>query len=149
FYYLGQVTEKMIMNMKRKTSSLHLLIFLILTSLSFTSCVGTVEQGVAPEENYQDPEVDNFNFSGIIDANAISHDKIEVSFFPSFGTTNYSYELYINEGTPILLTNDNLRAGVGGNLVYTIKNLNIDASYKLKIRAKATDGRISSNENEV
>ncbi len=107
---------------------------ILLALLVLQSCVGTVEEGKRRQENFKDPETSSFNFIGLNSATPISHDKIEVTFFPQFGQiTGYNYYLFVNENTPILLNLEDLEPGLGGNLKYTVKNLTIGQIYKLKM----------------
>jgi hypothetical protein len=126
-----------------------MLLLLLLTTGVLTGCVGTVEEGSPNETEYYEPKKYSFYYPGITAARAISHDKIEIDFFPTFGREKYTYYLYVNGNDPVELNLEALDDAGGGKLMYTMKDLNINQTYKLKITAEEIEtGDVSSGEAE-
>lgn len=125
------------------------ILFFVITLI--TGCVGTVQE-VTPGNNLRSESLPTtFVFPGIINARPISHNKIELEFFPASVETNIVYSLYVNNSTtsvPIDL--QSLTKVAGGRYLYTVKNLQANKEYKFKITARNTvTFAISSQENEV
>jgi hypothetical protein len=132
-----------------KKLNLPFLLLLLLTTGVLTGCVGTVEEGSPNETEYYEPKKYSFYYPGITAARAISHDKIEIDFFPTFGREKYTYYLYVNGNDPVELNLEALDDAGGGKLMYTMKDLNINQTYKLKITAEEIEtGDVSSGEAE-
>lgn len=128
--------------------NISLLYFFIFLSI-ISGCVGTVQE-TAPENTLK---VENppttFDYSGITTSRAVSHNKIEIEFYPYNGS-DVTYKLYINNAeTPVTIDPQSLVTTNGGRLLYTIDNLQADREYKLKLRAFKQDASLSTGENEV
>lgn len=123
-------------------------LFMILSLLTFSGCVGTVEEAVPPDTLKIVNPPTTFTFAGITTARAVSHSRVELEFFPAGGGSEISYELYVNNSiTPIPVDPGSLLTVSGGRLLYTVENLLTDREYKFKLTAKNTrTGAISTNE---
>lgn len=124
----------------------------ILTLLPFLlilySCVGTVQEaGTDGSLIFEKPTI-RFDYLGITQSRPIAHDKIEIEFYPA-GGDGFEYVLTINDSTtPIRLDPNALLPISGGRFLYTIKNLNFNSEYKLKLIAKnISKNSLSRNEN--
>lgn len=112
-----------------------LMIFAIL-GLSFISCVGTVEESKLERTDYVDPTRAVFNYQGIIDARAISHDKIEVDFYAAGSSSEYLHELYVNDSSnPVELQLETIKKLSGDLYRYVLEGLQINTAYKLELVA--------------
>ena len=125
---------------------------LLLVSLSclLSSCVGTVEEADTVDTQIFEKPTIRFNYQGIINSRAVSEDKVEIEFFPA-GATGYEYQLTINDSIkPVTLDPNTLLPIFGGKFLYTVKNLNINTEYKLKLTAKNISlNSASQNENVI
>jgi len=99
--------------------------------------VGKIEEANVPNTTQFVTDPILFSYNGIATANAVSHDKIEITFQKVDGpTTDYSYKLYINDsevGTEMLL--NSLTTHLGGRYYFLVTNLDINSSYKFRVRA--------------
>lgn len=127
-------------------SSLPILLLIIF----FTGCVGTVQEAASPSNLQVPTVVTKFDFLGISVARPISHDKIEVEFFPAPGGADIAYKLFVNNATnPITIDPQALYTSTGGRLMYTLTGLNSNQEYKLKLTATNIRlNAISKNESE-
>jgi hypothetical protein len=121
-----------------RTTATALKTFILLSLLAMVGCVGTVEKADPPKTDYFEPKTYAFDFPGIVNARAVSHHRIEVEFYPTFGINDtYRYWLFVNgDVDPILLNLESMFEAPGGRLMYVIKGLAINTTYKLKIRAQ-------------
>jgi len=119
----------------KTTKIIHLLTVSFLVMLS--ACVGKIEEANVPNTTQFVTDPILFSYNGIATANAVSHDKIEITFQKVDGpTTDYSYKLYINDsevGTEMLL--NSLTTHLGGRYYFLVTNLDINSSYKFRVRA--------------
>ena len=93
-----------------------LLIFILIAG-----CVGTVEEVVPPDSTQIVNPQASFVFPGIIFARPISHNKVELEFFPAAGGAEITYKLYINNSTsPVPIDPKSLLKVNGGRLLYTV-----------------------------
>ncbi|MFZ4713671.1 MAG: fibronectin type III domain-containing protein [Bacteriovoracaceae bacterium] len=133
------------------TKLLHF-IQITLLSVLLSSCVGSVQDTKSKINELVLAPVSFLSFQGLVTAKAISHDKIEIEFFPMTGSlTDIRYLLYLNGSlNPIELNQDALDDATSGKKRYVVKNLNIATVYKLLLRAKniKTD-EMSSGETEI
>lgn len=116
-----------------KHKIIHMLIFII--SLAMLSCVGTVEQAAKDKTltiKYEDSDV---VFEGVQSLIPISHDKIEVYFYPATGgTEKYSYKIYYGGNpTPQVTSSDVLNTDYRGILRYTISDLDASKDYIIRV----------------
>lgn len=122
---------------------------LFLTVLS--SCVGTVQDAKLKLNDLFDEDKETLNFNGIEEARAISHNKVELEFYPAaISDPNFKYQLYINNSlNPIEINPEALDKAASGRVRYLVDNLNINTKYKFKIRLKNNaTGALSKNEKE-
>lgn len=112
------------------------------------SCVGTVEQANPSKTAYFEPKTDTFEYQGLYSATPISHDKIEIEFYPSKGFADgIFYYLYVNDGNAILLDQTTVDESSGGRYRYLLKGLSINSVYKVRIAIVSTiDDTKSTNE---
>lgn len=107
-------------------------------TLLLTSCVGTIEEkNPDTTKNTKSSEVP-VEFNGIIDAVAISHDKVELYFFPASGNPeNLVYLIYINNGkTPLEVKANAFFTTTEGAYVYTVKDLRLNTTYSFSVGVK-------------
>lgn len=112
---------------------------LIIFSIVLIGCsAGTVEEGEVKETKYEEPKKLNLNFMGISDARAVAHDKIEIEFYPAFGTDGeYNYLFYLDgDSTPTIISLEALYESTGGKKRYLIEDLRPNTQYKLVLKAK-------------
>lgn len=123
-----------------------LILFLLVTA----GCVGTVQETSTPGSLKFDNPPTTFTFPGIVTARAVSHNKVELEFYPASGQ-NISYKLYVNNSTtPYPIDPQSLLTVNGGRLLYTVDNLLADREYKFKIVAtNISTNAVSVNENEA
>ncbi len=110
-------------------------LFIILLLL-VSACVGTVQEAAAPQSiKFENPPA-TFSYTGLTAARGISHNRIELEFFPAPGGNDIRYKLYVNNAAnPIEITPETLVPLAGGKLLYTLENLTPDREYKIKLRA--------------
>jgi hypothetical protein len=121
----------------------------IIFTLLFTSCVGEIQSENLDVTSFQDPFKKKFAYQGIVEARAISHDKIEIDFFEAGAKEDYVHLLYVNDSTtPTELQLDTIKKTANGAYRYVLKNRSINTSYKLKIRAQNIKEN-SESEGEV
>ncbi|MCM2350062.1 MAG: fibronectin type III domain-containing protein [Bacteriovoracaceae bacterium] len=132
--------------MKERTHSILFMLFFLLAS-----CVGTVEETVPPSSLKLENPPTTFNFPGIVTARAISHNKVELEFFPASGGADITYQLYVNNSSlPITVDPKALLSINGGKLLYTVDDLLADREYQFKLTAhNIRTNAISQNENET
>ena len=122
------------MNTKQK---INILLFSFLTLL--TACVGTVEdknaQVAANQSTGDSSKV--VSFDGLVNAVAISADKIELYFRPADGEKSaLTYEIYVNNGpVPIKVTGNSLSLNATGLYVFTVSSLTMNTTYTFNMRA--------------
>lgn len=118
-------------------------------SVVAVSCVGTVEEGALKATDFGEPENEGFPYTGIVRANTVAQDKIEIEFEETYNTATYSYYLHVNEDSPIKLSLESLGSGQIGYKKYTLKNLLANSYYKLRVSVEAPNGAKSAGENQV
>lgn len=125
-------------------------VFILFILLNLAACVGTVQDTATPGSLKLPTVTTKFAFSGITSARGISHNKIEIEFFP-MGGTEVEYKLTINDSSvPTVLDPKTLSNASGGKFLYTIDNLQPDREYKFKLRAfKPMVNAESENESEA
>ena len=131
------------MNMKYK----HLYQLIILIFL-LQGCVGTVDDKNAKSGSIVTAGTTTpISFGGLIKANPISHDKVELSFIPAAGNqANYIYEIYIN-GSPISnkISGNALTVNSSGLMTVTVRNLSINTTYSFNMKAIESGTSATSN----
>ncbi len=120
-----------------KIKKLPLLLTLIL-SLGLISCVGTVEDKNAKDSKVQNATSsdDASSFEGLQLVNAISHDKVELFFYPADGDpNNLTYEIYINNSPmPIKIGGRSLITNASGFYYFQISGLSLQTQYNFNMR---------------
>jgi hypothetical protein len=127
-------------------------VFMSVLLMSVVSCTGTIEDSELETTEFGDQKPLTFNYKGLKEARAVAHNKFEVDLEPYRNNfNNYTYELYINEGSvPIIVDPNNLSEKSAGVYTYTVKDLLPNTYYSFKLRAKhVTDGTESSGENTL
>lgn len=117
-----------------------------------SSCTGTIEDSKLETTEFGDQNANTFIYKGLVDARPVAHNKFEVDLKPYRNDfINYTYELYVNEGSvPIIVDPNNLYEKTGGVYTYTVGNLLPNTYYSFKLRAKhLTDGTESAAENTL
>lgn len=126
-------------------------IFNCLVSLILAiSCTGTIEDSSLESTSFSSGSGETFIYKGLIDARAVAHNKFEIDLRPYRDDfTNYSYELYVNEGSvPINVDPNNLYEKNDGIYTYTLSDLLPNTYYSFKLRAKhLTNESESEGEN--
>ncbi len=122
-----------------------------LFSLILNGCVGTVDQSLPPDALKLINPPTTFNFSGITTARPISHNKVELEFFPTSGGPEITYKLYVNNSLNAISIDPQALSQVpGGKYLYTVEGLQPDREYKFKISAVNTKTfAVSTKENEA
>ncbi len=127
---------------------------LIIAALSFLSvlsgCVGTVDTTKKPITYFEDPAKESFFYTGIQSVRAIADDKVEVDFNAYGGNTDlYDYFLYINDAPQGLkLDLSTIKQVQGGLYRYVLKDLTINTTYSLVLRAEnKSTGALSEGGN--
>jgi hypothetical protein len=123
---------------------------LLAAVLMLSSCVGTVQDAASPAGLKINASPTRFDFQGLISANPIAHDKIELSFNAlESATEEIKYYLTINDSeNPIELYMPSVTNGTFGRKIYVVENLQLATQYKFKLSAKkVSSNSISNNEN--
>jgi hypothetical protein len=124
--------------------------FIILSIFIFVvSCVGTVKEADVNNTEFGVGDKTSISYSGIVRANPIAEDKIEIEFEETFSPITHEYFLHINEDVPYKLSLESLKTGQIGYKKYTLKNLLPNTLYKLRVSIMEKNGIESSGENEV
>ncbi|MBY0414951.1 MAG: hypothetical protein K2Q18_12345 [Bdellovibrionales bacterium] len=131
---------------KDKHSS-YVFVFIMITMI-LSSCVGTVKDKNSQSGNITDTgnASSASTFNGLTSANPISHNKVELSFFPAKGDqANLTYEIYIN-GSPIAskLSGKTLIINSKGLMSAIVSNLSINTTYSFNMKAIDSSANISS-----
>lgn len=112
---------------------------MLLASLVLSSCVGTVEDAskVTTESSEQGVKTD-LGFNGIVDLVPVSHDKLEVYFYPaSGGSKEYLYQIYVgNLPEPVNVVEQVLTKDYRSMYRYTLTGLDIGTEYIVKVDVK-------------
>lgn len=122
-----------------------IILFALIALLS--ACVGTVEDKNALEAANKSTgdASDVISFDGLVSAQAISQDKIELYFRPADGDkATLTYEIYVNNGpVPIKVTASSLTLNANGLYVFTVTGLTMNMTYTFNMRA-VVNGESSS-----
>ena len=113
----------------------HIKFFLILLLSNFlVGCVGTVQDSTLPLTEIAAKPKGSIKFGGIVTANPISQDKIEILFYPaSGGTSKFYYTFYVGDKPlPYTFPSEVLTADYRGFLKVTIPGLEPAKTYILK-----------------
>ena len=114
-----------------------IILFALFALLS--ACVGTVEDKNALEAANKSTgdASDVISFDGLVSAQAISQDKIELYFRPADGEkASLTYEIYVNNGpVPIKVTASSLALNATGLYTFTVTGLTMNMTYTFNMRA--------------
>jgi len=124
------------------------ILFLLVAILNF-GCVGTVEEAGINNTEFGVGDKTLIEYTGIVRANPIAQDKIEIEFQEIFSSTTHEYFLHVNEDTPFKLSLESIIAGQIGYKKYTLKNLIPNSFYKLRVSVAEINGVGSTGENQV
>ncbi|TNF05798.1 MAG: hypothetical protein EP326_00325 [Deltaproteobacteria bacterium] len=110
-------------------------------------CVGTIEDKNPKDTKTAVAGGEPPTFAGITEARPISHDRVEVYFFPSPGNPkDLTYKIVVNSNpNPIKVKGDALNIAQGGAYVYTVSGLTVNTEYTFAVGV--IDG-ISGKETE-
>lgn len=111
---------------------------LLAIMLGLISCVGTVKDVTTKESNILNSGTNAppVSFDGLIKANAVSNDKIELQFSPAESSVDIVYEIYINNSPiPIKLNSKSLVPNSSGNFLFTVIGLQTNTTYSFNMRA--------------
>lgn len=129
--------------------------FIIWTFLivSIISCVGTVQE-MEKEITYGEklPTNSYLSFAGVSKIMPISHNKLEVYFYPaSGGSDDYSYLIYNSESDqPITVNEQSIFRAFGGQYMYTLSGLEQGRLYSIRVDAKDNkDGTILQTDKYI
>jgi hypothetical protein len=111
-----------------------LMIILLATNL-LIGCVGTIEDKNPITTKTATTGSGPIPFAGIFEAIPISHNKVEVSFFPAPGNAkDLTYRIIINSNpAPFEVKGDALEISPTGSYVYTAIGLNVGATYSFSV----------------
>jgi hypothetical protein len=116
------------------------------------SCVGTVEDSKLKMNDLYDQGTLTLPFEGLTLARPVSHNKIELEFnLANISDPNTKYFLYTNDGVnPIQISPESVDKAPFGRGRYMVDNLNINTSYKFRMRIRNTVTKAESKkEREV
>lgn len=132
--------------MINKNISKFLNLLLLLISVSFFSCVGTIaDKNALSSYNMKgDDDTQVEKFAGLYSATPVAHDKIELVFQPvDVDANKVNYEIYVNNSDyQFVLSGTSLEGSktVEGNYLYTMTGLDLNTSYEFNIKAVLTGG---------
>jgi hypothetical protein len=106
-------------------------------SVILTGCVGTVEEAQTPKSEIVAEPKSSIQFFGVYQANAISHDKIEILFYPATGgSEKYNYIIYVGDRPiPYAVPSEVLAPDYRGLLKFTATGLESAKTYIIKAEA--------------
>lgn len=137
--------------MKTKRINLFFKIVLLIFTVSFVSCVGTIaDKNSQSSFNMKGDEAAAIEkFSGLLSVTPVAHDKIELVFEPvDIESSKVSYQIYVNNSEyPYVLSGTSLENSktVEGNYLYTMIGLNLNTSYEFNIKAILVGGSKTSS----
>ena len=126
--------------------NLFIKIVLLVFTVSFVSCVGTIaDKNAQSSLNMKgDEEAAIEKFNGLLSVTPVAHDKIELVFEPvDIEANKVSYQIYVNNSEyPYVLSGTSLENSktVEGNYLYTMIGLNLNTSYEFNIKAILVGG---------
>ena len=129
---------------------LNLTAFMVLIALTF-SCVGTLDSTEPEKTNVVGQETDTLSFEGVQLIQAISHDKVEVYFFPpSSNPEDVTFYIY-HDGlyAPLSVAATSLETDYRGYMRYVITGLQVATTYSVKVEAFDRELDITSANNNV
>ena len=102
----------------------------------FVSCVGTVEQADLSKTVTEKTEETAVMFQGVQLVKAISHNRIEVFFYPAVsGSGKYIYKIYYGDDLVASVPSDILVPDYRGYLMYTLSGLERGRDYFIRVTA--------------
>lgn len=110
---------------------------ILFSLLILSSCVGTLTETALPKSKISEGDKEQIVFGGVYRADAISHDKIEVLFYPAKGgSARFTYSIYAGDSSVITVPSEVLIPDYRGLLKYTITGLQTGKQYVIKIEAQ-------------
>lgn len=108
---------------------------LCLLALAFVSCVGTVEDAATKKTLTSEFEKNEIIFAGVQKVIPISHNKIEVYFYPADGGSGkYTYKIYFGGNPlPAVTASDILNTDYRGLLRFTLTDLQASKDYLIRV----------------
>lgn len=105
------------------------------TSLLLLSCTGTVENVAKENTLTEKKEKSDVEFAGVQLVKPISHNKLEVYFFPATGGSGkYSYRIFFGgEPVPAVTSSDILNTDYRGLLMFTLTGLDSARDYIIRV----------------
>lgn len=101
----------------------------------FSSCVGTVEDAATKKTLTSEYEKNEIIFAGVQKVVPISHNKIEVYFYPADGGSGkYTYKIYYGGNPlPAVTASDVLNTDYRGLLRFTLTGLEASKEYLIRV----------------
>lgn len=123
-------------------------IIICLLASSLSSCVGTIKDANKDlTKASQSVDISKVNYIGILNAKAISNNKVEITFPQSeLDPDDIAYVIrYDGLQVPIYLFGTALRPDYKGQLRYTVQDLRIDSIYSFSVQVRNVKTDIESN----
>jgi len=116
-------------------------------SVSFLSCVGTVEDKNPSTTKGASAQTSPLYFDGIFKATAITNDKVEIFFYPAVGDPRlFTYLVYYDGGSqPISVPGATLRTDYRGLLKTTVTGLQTGTNYSFNVQVVDSTGNRSTS----
>lgn len=123
--------------MKKLQLIMKILMLVAFTTI-ITSCIGTVKDANPKETNILNSgsAAPAISFDGLIKAEAVAHNKIELQFSPADGADDIIYEIYVNNSPiPVKVNGKSLNLNASGNYLFTVTGLQMNSTYSFNMRA--------------
>lgn len=117
----------------------------------FVSCVGTIEdKNPETTKNTKNKSLP-VSFNGLTRAVPVSHDKVELYFFPATGKPeDLVYLIYINNGqVPLEVKSNAFFTDPSGAYVYTVNDLRVNTTYSFAVGVRDLKNGSESNDNST
>ncbi len=124
----------------------------ILLMTAITSCIGKVEDANLEEARNAESGKTAISFSGLTKVIPISHDKVELYFYPAIGpTSELTYLIKINNSiVPIEVKADSLMLTDEGLYIFTATGLDVNTDYTFSVGVRdGRDGSQSANDRTL
>lgn len=123
---------------------------IIFTLFFLASCVGTVEQADLSKTVTEKTEETQVLFQGVQLVKAISHNRIEVFFYPAVsGSGKYIYKIYYGDDLVTSVPSDILVPDYRGYLMFTLTNLERGRDYFIRVTATDQSNTVEVDTNLV
>jgi len=114
------------------------IMLMLVMAFSVVSCVGTVKDANPKTTNILNngSKAPPISFNGLIKAEAVAQDKVELQFSPADGSDDIIYEIYVNNSPiPIKVNGKSLNLNASGNYLFTVIGLQMNSTYSFNMRA--------------